>query len=218
MDSAVIWYAGQATGVMSLMLFSAVMVLGISVHRRVRIPGMPRLATVALHRSLSLLAVVFLTVHIVTSVVDSYVDISPLAAVVPFASNFEPLWVGLGAVAVDLILAVTVTSLLRARIGRRVWRAVHWLAYACWPVAVLHGITMGNGTGHRMTGWILWLTIGCILAVGGALGWRVVTGRRALTPAGILAAAPASASSPAHNAGRRDAVSNRYYVQEGTRR
>lgn len=218
MDSAVIWYAGQATGVVSLVLFSAVMVLGVSVHRQVRLPGMPRLATVALHRSLSLLAVVFLTVHIVTSVVDSYVDISPLAAVVPFASAFEPLWVGLGTVAVDLILAVTVTSLLRARIGRRVWRAVHWLADVCWPVAVLHGITMGSGTGHPMTGWILWLTIGCVLAVGGALAWRMAAEHRALTPADILAAAPASASSPARSGGRRDAVSNRSYVQEGTRR
>ena len=189
-----IWYAGQATGIVSLVLFSVVMVLGIGVRRQVRIPGMPRLATVALHRSISLLAVVFLTVHIVTSVVDSYVDISPLAAVVPFSSSYEPLWVGLGAVALDLILAVTVTSLLRARLGRRTWRAVHWLAYACWPVAVVHGVTLGSGTGHPMTGWTLWLTIGCVAVVLAAVVQRVVSGRRALTPADILAAAPAHSS------------------------
>ena len=187
MDSAVIWYAGQATGIMSLVLFSAVMVLGISVRRQVRIPGMPRLAAVALHRSISLLAVAFLAVHILTAVVDSYVDISPLAAVVPFASSYEPLWVGLGTVALDLILAVTVTSLLRARLGRRTWRAVHWLAYTCWPVAVVHGVTLGNGTGHAMSGWPLWLTIGCCAAVMAALVPRVAAGRRAQTPADVLA-------------------------------
>ena len=187
MDSAVIWYVGQATGIVSLTLFSAVMVLGISVRRQVRIPGMPRLAAVALHRSISLLAVVFLAVHILTAVVDSYVNISPLAAVVPFTSAYSPLWVGLGTVALDLIVAVTVTSLLRARLGRRTWRAVHWLAYACWPVAVLHGVTMGSGTGHPMSGWPLWLTIGGIAAVLIALVPRVTTGRRALTPADVLA-------------------------------
>jgi DMSO/TMAO reductase YedYZ heme-binding membrane subunit len=157
---------------------------------------MPRLAGVALHRSLSLLALAFLAVHIITAVIDSYVDISPLATVVPFSSNFEPLWVGLGTVAVDLLLAVTVTSLLRARLGWRIWRTVHWLAYACWPVAVLHGITMGSGTGHPMTGWILWLTIGCVVAVAAAIAWRIAAGRRTLTPADILAAAPAAAPEP----------------------
>lgn len=188
MDSAVMWYAGQATGIVTLVLLSAVMVLGISVRRQVRLPGMPRLAAVALHRSISLLAMVFLAVHILTSVVDSYVDISLLAAVVPFASSYEPLWVGFGAVALDLILAVVVTSLFRARLGRRTWRAVHWLAYACWPVAVLHGITMGSGTGNPMSGWQLWLTIGCVVTVLGAVAWRVAAKRRpALTPADILA-------------------------------
>jgi DMSO/TMAO reductase YedYZ heme-binding membrane subunit len=190
-DSAVIWYAGQATGIVCLVLFSAVMVLGISVRRQVRIPGLPRLAAVALHRSVSLLAVAFLAVHIITAVVDSYVDISPLAAVVPFSSSYEPLWVGLGAVALDLILAVTLTSLLRARLGRRTWRAVHWLAYACWPVALVHGVTLGNGTGHPMTGWPLWLTIGCVAVVLTAVARRVAAERRPLTPADILAAAPA---------------------------
>jgi methionine sulfoxide reductase heme-binding subunit len=204
MDSAVIWYAGQATGIVTLVLFSAVMVLGICVRRQVRIPGMPRLAAVALHRSISLLAVAFLAVHILTAVVDSYVDISPLAAVVPFSSSYEPLWVGLGAVALDVILAVVVTSLLRARLGRRTWRAVHWLAYACWPAAVLHGITLGNGTGHPMSGWPLWLTIGCVAVVVSAVAWRVAGERRALTPADILAAAAAHSVSqgPGVSAGR----------------
>ncbi|WP_194923592.1 ferric reductase-like transmembrane domain-containing protein [Catenulispora pinisilvae] len=213
MDSTVIWYTGQATGIVTLVLFSLVMVLGISVRRQVRLPGLPRLAAVALHRSISLLAVAFLAVHILTAVIDSYVDISLLAVVVPFSSSYEPLWIGLGAVALDLILAVVITSLLRARIGRRTWRAVHWLAYACWPVAIVHGITLGSGTGHPMTGWPLWLTIACVAVVLAAVAQRVATGRRALTPADILAAAPARSA-----AAREYATSASVGTHEGVRR
>lgn len=189
MDSAVMWYAGQATGIVCLVLFTLVMVLGIGVRQRARIPLMPRLATVALHRSLSLLAIAFLTVHVVTAVADSYVHISLLAALVPFSSAYRPLWVGLGTIAVDLMLAVVATSLLRARLGMRAWRAVHWLAYASWPVAVLHGVKLGNGTGHLMSGWMLWLTAGCVGSVLIAVLFRVAAARRRSTPASVLAAA-----------------------------
>ena len=189
MDSAMMWYAGQATGIVSLVLFTLVMLLGIGVRERARIPGMPRLATVALHRSLSLLAVVFLTAHIVTAIADSFVSISPLAALVPFASSYRPFWVGLGTIAVDLMLALVATSLLRARLGPRTWRAVHWLAYASWPVAVVHGVKLGNGTGHLMSGWMLWLTVGCVGSVLAALAYRLTAASRRPTPASVLAAA-----------------------------
>ncbi|GAA1957138.1 ferric reductase-like transmembrane domain-containing protein [Catenulispora subtropica] len=217
MDSAVMWYAGQATGIVSLVLFTLVMALGIGVRERTRIPGMPRLATVALHRSLSLLAVVFMTVHIVTAVADSYVNISPLAALVPFSSSYRPLWVGLGTVAVDLMLAVVATSLLRARLGRRAWRAVHWLAYASWPVAVLHGVKLGNGTGHLMSGWMLWLTAGCVGSVLAAILYRVTAARRRSTPDSVLTAAEAPTADWHAAPGRHRAVSGAP-IGEGGRR
>jgi predicted ferric reductase len=194
MDSAVMWYAGQATGIVSLVLFTLVMILGIGVRERARIPGMPRLATVALHRSLSLLAVAFLTVHVATAVADTFVHIGLLAALVPFSSSYQPLWLGLGTIAVDLMLAVVVTSLLRARLGPRAWRAVHWLAYASWPVAVVHGVKLGSGTGHLMSGWMLWLTAGCVGSVLAAVGYRLTAARRQPTPASVLAAARAQAA------------------------
>ena len=77
------------------------------------------------------------------------------------------------------MLAVVATSLLRARLGRRAWRAVHWLAYASWPVAVLHGVKLGNGTGHLMAGWMLWLTAGC---VGSGTGRRPIPSDGCPTP------------------------------------
>jgi predicted ferric reductase len=188
-DSAVLWYLNRATGIVCLVLFTLVMLLGIAVRLQGRLPGLPRFGTIGLHRNISLTSVVFLAVHIVSAVADSYVSISPTDALVPFVSGYQPLWTGLGTVALDLMLAVTVTSLIRVRLGHRIWRAVHWLAYASWPVAVAHGIGIGTDSG---SGWALWLTLGCVAVVALAVALRVMNGVRGAQeqqPATILAAA-----------------------------
>ena len=188
MSSSVLWYASQATGIVSLVLYTIVMLLGITVAGQGTLPGLPKFSVVALHRSISLLSIVFLAVHIGTALLDSYVNISFVSTFVPFASAYEPLWIGLGAVAVDLMIALVATSLLRGRISPRFWRAVHWLAYAFWPVAIAHTIGLGAGEGKLISGWGLWLTLVCVLAVAAALVWRVVVrleqARR--TPAQVL--------------------------------
>ena len=66
------------------------------------------------------------------------------------------------------------TSLLRARVGQRAWRAVHWLAYGAWPLAVLHGIGTGSDTSAW---WMRAIDIGCVAAVGAAVAWRLAAGR-----------------------------------------
>jgi len=170
-SSTALWYASRATGVVSLVLLSAVVIIGILVNRQGRLPGLPRFAVLGLHRNLSLLAVAFVAVHVLAAVADSYVSISLAAAVIPFVSAYEPFWLGLGAVSLDLMAALIATSLLRRHIGRRTWRAVHWLAYASWPVAVVHSV--GSSTDLRHGGVPLDLTIACIAAVVAALAWRV---------------------------------------------
>lgn len=175
-QSTALWYASRATGVVCLVLFTAVVLLGVLVNRQGRLPGLPRFAVTGLHRSLSLLAVVFLAIHVVTAVADGYVSIQLAAAIIPFTSSYEPLQIGLGAIALDLIAALVVTSLLRARIGRRVWRAVHWLAYAAFPVAVLHSVTSAN---DLRSGYLLGLTVACVLAVAAAVSYRVAQARSA---------------------------------------
>ncbi len=188
MNSTALWYLSQGTGVISLVLYTMVMLLGIAVVGQGRLPGLPRFSVVALHRSISLLSLVFLALHIGTAIPDSYVKISVLSTFIPFASSYEPLWIGLGAVAVDLMIALIVTSLLRDRISPRYWRVVHWLAYAFWPIMIAHSIGLGSGTGTLMSGWQLWLTIACVLAVLGALVWRIVVQleRSRRTPAQVL--------------------------------
>ncbi|HEU5425951.1 MAG TPA: ferric reductase-like transmembrane domain-containing protein [Actinocrinis sp.] len=171
-----LWYTSRATGVVSLIMLTGVVVLGVAVRKHGRLPGLPRFAVLGLHRSISLLSVAFLAIHIVSAVADSYVHIRLTDAIIPFAASYEPLWLGLGTVAFDLILALIITSLLRARIGHRTWRSVHWLAYLSWPVAVAH--SLGSST-DMQSGWLLGLGIGCVLAVAAALAWRAGEGRRA---------------------------------------
>jgi sulfoxide reductase heme-binding subunit YedZ len=132
----------------------------------------PRFVVTGLHRNFTLLAVAFVVVHVITTVVDKFAPIGYQDALLPFASPYRPVWLGLGAVAFDLLLALIATSLLRSRIGLRTWRAVHWLAYASWPIALVH--TLGTGSDAR-TGWLAVLSIGCTAAVILAVLWRIST-------------------------------------------
>jgi sulfoxide reductase heme-binding subunit YedZ len=169
MNAEALWYLSRATGLVSFVLLSLVVVLGVTIARRGRVPGLPRFAGVGLHRNAALFAVVLLVIHIVTAVLDPYVAIGWLAIVVPFTSHYEPLWLGLGALAIDLIAAVVVTSLLRFRLGMRLWRAVHWLAYAAWPVAAIHGI---GAAADLQSGVLLDVVLATIAGVVVAIGWR----------------------------------------------
>jgi methionine sulfoxide reductase heme-binding subunit len=170
-----LWYASRATGVVALLLLTGVMVLGMLVNRQGRLPGLPRFAVTGLHRNLSLLAVVFVAIHVLTAVADGYVDIPIFSAVVPFTSPYERLWLGLGTVSFDLTIAVIVTSLLRRHLSRRAWRVVHLLSYLCWPVAWLHSVFASDDLQH---GVLLILAIGCAIAVGVALAWRLAAAAR----------------------------------------
>ena len=165
------YYAIRAAGGTTLILFTATMVMGLLNRSRLATDRWPRFVIDRVHRNVALLAVVFLCLHILLAVTDGFVSIPVLAAVVPFFHSYSPLWVGLGAVACDLMLAIAITSLLRARLGYRSWRAVHWLGYLSWPVALAHGI--GNGTDH-WTVWMLAIDAVCLAAVLGALTVRLV--------------------------------------------
>ena len=168
-----VWYLTRGTGLVTLLCLTASVVLGIVQVRRWTPGGSPRYVAVALHRGVSLLVVALLAVHVATAVLDSFAPIRLDDAVVPFVSSYRPLWLGLGALALDGILALTLTSLLRHRLGLRAWRAVHWIAYACWPVALVHG--WGTGSDAR-TPWMLAITLGCAAAVLAAVAWRLAGG------------------------------------------
>lgn len=182
-----LWYFTRGTGAVSLVLLTLSLVLGVVDVRRWSAWHVPRFLVDGLHRTVSLLVVAFVAVHVVTAVLDTFAPVSVVDAVVPFGSAYRPVWLGLGAVAFDLLLALVITSLLRARLGARAWRNVHWLAYACWPVALVHGL--GTGSDVR-PGWMLWLSVGCTAVVAVAVIARAARTFPALATAaaGVAAA------------------------------
>jgi DMSO/TMAO reductase YedYZ heme-binding membrane subunit len=188
-SSTPLWYTTRATGLVALVLLTFSMVLGVLASVRYERRGLPRFVTSGLHRNLSLLALGFTGVHIVTTLADTYAPVRLQDIVIPFISAYRPFWLGLGAIAFDLMLALAVTSLLRTRMSYRSWQAVHWTSYLCWPVAVLHGLGTGSDTPVR---WVLLLTLACVAAVTGATGWRLAYGwpaHRVLRVAGAIAVA-----------------------------
>jgi predicted ferric reductase len=165
-----LWYLTRSTGMVALLLLTATVVLGIAAAGDWARPRWPRFVTQGLHRNLSLLAVVFVFVHVLTTVVDGYVAIGWMNAVVPFTSPYHRFWVGLGAVAFDMVLALVATSLLRPHLRPGTWRGVHWLAYGAWPVALVHGLGVGTDVATEL---MRWITAASVTAVGTAVAWRV---------------------------------------------
>ncbi|MGD1058278.1 MAG: ferric reductase-like transmembrane domain-containing protein [Solirubrobacteraceae bacterium] len=167
------WYLTRSTGAVALLLLSVALALGVLDVQRWSTPRWPRFIVDSIHRNVALLALVFLVLHILTSVLDTFAPIGLSDAVVPFVGAYRPFWLGLGAVAFDLIVAVIVTSLLRARMGYASWRAIHWLTYASWPIALLHGFGTGSDASKA---WLQILSAICLVMVLGAVLARVLNG------------------------------------------
>ena len=154
-----LWYLTRATGAVALLLLTISVALGVANIGRLQRPGWPRFVVEGLHRNVSLLALALLLVHIATSLLDPFAGIKLIDAIIPFTGSYRPIWLGLGAFASDLFIAVAVTSVIRRRLGHGAWRATHWLAYLCWPVAIVH--TVGTGSDVKQI-WLLALTAACV--------------------------------------------------------
>jgi len=170
MFDQVLWFTARGAGIVSLLLSTVVVCLGFATVVRWQANGWPRFLTVELHRSMALLSIVFVALHVVTAILDPFASLGVLAAFVPLASSYRPLAVAAGVISVDLLIAVIITSLLRERIGHRAWRAVHWLAYAAWPLAVIHSLFAGT---DAFAPWMLAILGVCCLAVVASLAWRL---------------------------------------------
>ena len=184
-----LWYLSRGSGVVTLLLLTGSLALGILTSMRWSAESTPRFVTGDLHRNLSLLSLVFLAIHVTSVVVDGFAPIGWLAAFVPFASPYRPLWLGLGAVVTDLLLAIAISSGLRRRISYRTWRLIHLSAYLCWPIAAAHAL--GSGTDAAKP-WLLAVLVLSGATLLGLLAWRVVRGpalslrARSLAVAGAL--------------------------------
>jgi DMSO/TMAO reductase YedYZ heme-binding membrane subunit len=170
-----LWYLNRGTGVVLLVLLTATTCLGLLSSRTSAGGLLPAFVSQTLHRDLSLLAVGLLAGHVTTAVLDEYVDIRWWQAFSPVGATYKPLWMALGAVALDLIAIVVLSSLVRTRTSRRTWRTLHWCAYVAWPLSFAHGAGIGTDAAlpwARTIGWA------CLAAVLLALVVRWVPSRR----------------------------------------
>lgn len=178
------WYATRGLGAATLVVLTSTVVLGIVTATRWIGQSTPGFVAADLHRNLSLLALALLGAHMVTTVLDPFAHITVRDVVVPFGAQYRPVWLGLGVAAMEIMLAIAVTSLLRGRIGPRLWRIVHWAAYASWPLGVIHGL--GTGSDARSP-WLIGVTVTCVAAVVLALVQRLREGGPATVPIRVAA-------------------------------
>jgi sulfoxide reductase heme-binding subunit YedZ len=178
-SSRATWYLTRGTGATALVLLTIVTVLGVANMVRWTPAATQRFVIQRLHRNLSLLAVVFVAIHVASAVIDGFAPIRWIDAVIPFRSAYRPLWLGFGAVAFDLMIAIIVTSLLRAHLGYSAWRVLHWLSYGLWVSGVFHGLGIGSDTTQPWMLALAGVSIGAVLA---AVLWRIAVGWRQWTP------------------------------------
>jgi len=192
-DERLVWFLMRGSGIVLLAILTAAVVLGVvashggasrpgaAVDRRTarRATAVGRFALTTVHRDVSLICLVLLAVHALSAAYHSFVDIAWVDVIVPFMSAYERLWIGLGTLALDLLIAASLAAALRDRLGSRGWRAVHATTYLAWVIAVVHTIMIGT---DREQVWALAVGVGCAVAFVGAVIWRLTFLRREPTP------------------------------------
>ena len=188
-SSPVDWYAARATGITAYLLVSAVVVLGLTMAAKKPFARWPRFTVEDVHRFGGLLVGSFVTIHVVTVAIDSWLPFSLQSIVVPFISRYRPIWVGLGIAAAELLVALAVTNHYRRRLPYTFWRRAHYLNFAVWAAVTVHGL--GSGT-DRSAPWALGVYAAAVSAVSAAIVWRAARGRVrvwTVAAAGLTAAA-----------------------------
>ena len=158
-DTQVWWFVARSSGIVAWALSALAVLWGMALSSRALGRRPPAAWLLDVHRFLGGLTVAFLAVHLVALVLDPFVAFGPVDILVPFASSWEPLAVAWGVVALYLLVAVELTSLLRARLPLRLWRAVHLSSYALYAFATVHLLTAGSE--HRNPA-----LLGCVVVSG----------------------------------------------------
>ena len=169
--TSALWDLGRGAGVAALVAFTVSLVLGILTRSGREALGLGRFGLNEVHRTAALTGVGLVAVHLGSLLFDPYAQLRLVDLVFPFLGNYRPLWLGLGTLAVDLLAVITVVSLLRDKVGPRVFKAVHWATYALWPVALVHSLGTGTDAGSL---WMDALVATCTAAVAVAVGWRLL--------------------------------------------
>jgi methionine sulfoxide reductase heme-binding subunit len=163
------WYIARAGGMLVFTLLTASVVLGLLLSRRDHFKGWPRFVLEDVHRFVSLLAGTFIVVHVGSLLFDSYLPFSLTNILVPGTAPYRPLSVAAGVVAAELLAALAVTNRFRDSLPRTFWRRAHYLNFAVWLLAFVHGIFAGT---DATTPWGVGLYLASAAMVGALVAGR----------------------------------------------
>ena len=173
MSSEALWALGRGNGIVALAFMTLSVALGVASRSGRPLFALPRFGIAAVHRFVALAATLLVMLHMGLLLLDPYAKLRIIDFVVPFLGAYRPLWQGLGTVAFDLLIVVIITSLLRDRLGLRVFRVVHWATYLLWPISLAHALGNGTDTGRV---WFQAFAGGCALVVAVVVVWRLRSG------------------------------------------
>jgi sulfoxide reductase heme-binding subunit YedZ len=210
-SSPIDWYAARAAGIAAYVVLTIVLSLGLSMAGKAHSSKWPKFAIEDVHRFGGLLVGFFVALHVLTIAIDSYLPFSPLQVLVPLTARYRPLWTGLGIAAAELLVALALTNRYRRRLPYRVWRRAHYLNFAVWTAATLHGL--GSGT-DRAAPWLLLLYSASAATVCGLVLWRTVRPRAIVLAGGAAAAVAVVLLFPAQGGGRHRRLADRVRFRE----
>lgn len=173
MSSEALWALGRGNGIVALAFMTLSVALGVASRSGRPLFFLPRFGVASVHRFVALAATLLVLLHMGLLFLDPYAKLRIIDFVVPFLGAYRPIWQGLGTVAFDLLIIVVLSSLLRDRLGLRVFRAVHWTTYLLWPVALAHALGNGTDTGRV---WFQAFAACCAVVVAAVVVWRLRAG------------------------------------------
>jgi len=168
-SSPAIWYAARASGVAAYVVLSLVVSLGLTLGGKAQSRRWPRFSVEEIHRFGGLLVGSLIGVHVLAIAADSFLPFSLTQLLVPFTSSYRPLWTGLGIAAAEILAALAITNHYRKRMPYRIWRKAHYLNFAVWAFASLHGLFAGTDRGAT---WLAILYAVSVATVVTLLVWR----------------------------------------------
>ncbi|HEY3310526.1 MAG TPA: hypothetical protein VGK00_02695 [Anaerolineales bacterium] len=158
------WYLSRGSAFAAMTLLWLSMALGIAItNKMARIwPGAP--AAFAIHEYVSLLGLAFAIFHALVLLGDRYIKFSLFQVLVPFtATPYRPVLVGLGQLGFYVWLLVSISFYVRSKIGPKTWRAIHYISFLSYAVALYHGITSGTDTKVLWAQLYYWISGGSLL-------------------------------------------------------
>jgi sulfoxide reductase heme-binding subunit YedZ len=168
-SSPAIWYAARASGVAAYIVLSLVVCLGLTLGKKAQSSRWPRFSIEDVHRFGGLLVGSLVGVHVLAIAADSFLPFSLTQLLVPFTASYRPLWTGIGIAAAELLVALAITNHYRRRLPYRFWRRAHYLNFAVWTFASLHGLMGGTDRGAPWLAILYGLSVAAVLTL---LLWR----------------------------------------------